>query len=155
MDSQPDQLHQGLEAARSGRVKEARQHLEQAVADNPTDLLAWAWLSEVREDLDSRIDALNRALAIQSSNASIQGRLDLLIKEKNALQADLQQSAHLLKSGARLDALQILHQITLNYPSCERAWFLYSYAEPVIEDQLHALERVLALTRATRKQKNA
>lgn len=153
MDGQLDQLHQGIDAARSGRVKEARQHLEQAVVDNPKDLRAWAWLSEMCEDLESRIDALERALAIQPSNASIQERLDLLTKEKSALQANLQQTVRLLKSGARLDALQILSQITLKYPFCERAWFMYSYAEPVIEDQLKAIEKVLAINPGNQRAK--
>jgi tetratricopeptide (TPR) repeat protein len=155
MDGQLDQLHLGIEAAKSGRVKEARQNLEQAVVNNPKDLLAWAWLSEIREDLESRIDALERALAIQSGNSSIQEHLDLLKEEKTALQADLQQAARLLKSGARLDALQILRQITLKYPYCERAWFIHSYAEPVMDDQLKAIERVLAINPGNQRAKTA
>jgi len=145
MVTQPDELQQGIDAARLGRSEEARRHLKQAVLDNPNDVLAWVWLSEVDEGMDGRVDDLERALAIQPGNARIQKRLDLLKKEKMALQANLQEAARLLETGARQEALQVLRQVTLSYPSCERAWLMHSYAEPLIEDQLAALEKVLTL----------
>jgi len=145
METQADQVHQGIEAARAGRLAEARQRLEQAAVDNPHDLLAWAWLSEVRQNLDGRMDALERALAIQPGNASIRERLDGLKKEKDSLQASLKEAAHLLKSGARQEALTALRQITGKHATCASAWLMQSYAEPLLEDQLGALEKLLAL----------
>jgi tetratricopeptide (TPR) repeat protein len=153
MNIQSDQLRQGIEAARAGRIEEARQRLEQAVVDNPDELRAWAWLGEVCEGPAGRIEALERALALRGGGATpeVQARLDALKEELSALQASLQETARLLKSGAKQQAVGMLREITLKYPGNERAWFMQSYAEPVIEDQMAAIEKVLALNPGNQK----
>ena len=145
-DIQSDQLREGIRAARAGRTEEARQRLEQAAVDNPDELRAWAWLSEVREDPAGRIKALERALVIRPGSATpeVLAHLEALQKEADALQGNLQEAAWLLKSGAKQQASQVLREITLKYPANARAYYLQSYAETVLEDQLTAIEKALA-----------
>jgi tetratricopeptide (TPR) repeat protein len=147
MNMQTDGLRLGIEAARAGRIEEARQRLEQAVVDNPDELRAWAWLSEIRENPAGRIEALERAFAIRpgSATAQVQAHMDALKAELNALQANLQEAARLLKSGAKQEAVQVLKRITGKYPANERAWYMQSYAEPAIEDKITAIEKALAI----------
>jgi len=153
MNIPSDPLRQGIEAARAGRIEEARQRLEQAVVDHPDELRAWAWLGEVREGPAGRIDALERALALRPGGATpeVQAHLDALQQELSALQTNLQEAARLLKSGAKQEAVGVLREITLKYPGNERAWFMQSYAEPVIEDRLAAIDKVLALNPGNQK----
>ena len=153
MNNQSDQLQQGIEAARAGRTDEARQRLEQAVVDNPNELRAWAWLSEVRQGPDGRIEALERALAIRPGSATpdVLAHMQALKEEWGALQANMQEAARLLKTGAKPAAAQVLFQITLKYPANERAWFMQSYAEALVENKIAAIEKVLAINPGNQK----
>jgi tetratricopeptide (TPR) repeat protein len=153
MNIQSDPLQQGIDAARAGRTEEARMRLEQTVIDNPDELRAWAWLSEVREDPAGRIKALERALAIrpQSATPGVLAHMDELKNESNALQSNLQKAARLLKSGAKQEARQVLRDITLKYPANERACYMQSYAETAVEDQITAVEKALAANPGNQK----
>jgi tetratricopeptide (TPR) repeat protein len=123
------------------------------VVDHPDELRAWAWLSEVREGPAGRIEALERALALRPGSArpEVQAHMDALKLELSTLQANLQEGARLLKAGAKQEAMGILREITRKYPGNERAWFMQSYAEPVIEEQMAAIEKVLALNPGNQK----
>lgn len=68
-------LRQGIEAARSGRLAEARDLLEQVVERDERQAAAWLWLSEVTESPEDQVNCLQNALALDPDNVEAQTRL--------------------------------------------------------------------------------
>lgn len=64
-----DMLEQAIGAARAGQRPTARGLLQAILADDPTDVQAWLWLSGVVDEPADQVNALERVLAIEPSNA--------------------------------------------------------------------------------------
>lgn len=64
-----DMLEQAISAARAGQRPTARGLLQAILADDPTDVQAWLWLSGVVDEPAEQVAALERVLALEPSNA--------------------------------------------------------------------------------------
>lgn len=64
-----DMLEQAIGAARAGQRPTARGLLGAILADDPTDVQAWLWLSGVVDQPAEQVQALERVLALDPSNA--------------------------------------------------------------------------------------
>ena len=70
--AEPQKLLQaGIRAAKAGDRARARDLLLQVVDQNQTIELAWIWLSEVVDDLEDKVTALENALALNPANAAV------------------------------------------------------------------------------------
>jgi len=75
MQTKPDLLQRGIEAARAKRNDEARELLMQAVQLDEQNEQAWLWLSGVVESFDDRRVCLENVLAINPTNQRAQAGL--------------------------------------------------------------------------------
>ncbi len=152
MDS-PDLLRQAITAAKAGRPQQARAMFLRVVKTEPRNELAWLWLSEVGSGWEDRIGALEKALEINPGNTAARARLEDLRSKQQAARAQQaarsqalwQQARQALRARRRPEALDLLLQLVREDERQPRAWFLLSDLVPDVEDQIAALENVLAL----------
>ncbi len=67
-----DRLQQAIALAQAGQHSDARRLLEEVVAADPQQALAWMWLATVARDRDERVRCLARALALEPDNRAAQ-----------------------------------------------------------------------------------
>ena len=82
-------LKQGIDSARAGEKDKARAILHQVVAEDPDNLAAWLWLSDLAETPQERLTALDNALKLDSNQPQIQKRLEEAMNEVNASQEQM------------------------------------------------------------------
>jgi len=70
-------LVQAIASVKVGRRREGRAMLEQILAADPCNVLAWLWMTEVADSDEECREYLNRVLAIDPNNASALRALDL------------------------------------------------------------------------------
>lgn len=71
-------LKQAIELAQAGQRDEARHLLEQIIAQDPRQSLAWLWLATVATNDEERISALLRVLELDPDNQTARAALDKL-----------------------------------------------------------------------------
>lgn len=64
-----EKLKSGITAARSGNRSTARRLLEEVIAQDPNNELAWIWMASVVESTSERRICLERVLEINPRNA--------------------------------------------------------------------------------------
>lgn len=67
-----ERLQQAIALAQAGQLSEARRLLEEVVAADPRQALAWMWLATVARDRDERVRCLTRVLALEPDNRAAQ-----------------------------------------------------------------------------------
>lgn len=67
-----EKLQQAIALAQAGQQADARRLLEEVVAADPQQTLAWMWLATVAGDRDERVRYLARALALEPGNRAAQ-----------------------------------------------------------------------------------
>lgn len=67
-----DRLQQAIALAQAGQHAEARRLLEEVVAADPRQPLAWMWLASIAPDRDERVRCLARVLALEPDNRAAQ-----------------------------------------------------------------------------------
>ncbi len=67
-----DRLQQAIALAQAGQHSEARRLLEEVVAADPRQALAWMWLATVVPDRDERVRCLARVLVLEPGNRAAQ-----------------------------------------------------------------------------------
>jgi len=72
---QSELFQTAVKKAKTGQREQARTMLMELVEDNPEHELAWLWLSELVEDLEDKIIALENALTINPQRSQAQTRL--------------------------------------------------------------------------------
>jgi hypothetical protein len=75
-------LQQGINAAKAGRMKEALDHLKDAIIDEPQNADVWVWIAAIIDDLDKQEIFLEKALEIDPNNIPAQRGLAYLRKRK-------------------------------------------------------------------------
>lgn len=147
--SLPDLFREAVKLAKSGRRVEARNLLLELVDGNPDHELAWIWLSQLVDDPEDRIIALENALTINPNRPETAVRLETLRQQKQARefgQADLfQQAKQLYRNGRKAEARQRLQKLISQEPKHAKAWLGLALLEPKLEDQIFALETTLFL----------
>src|SRR5690242_14758001 len=82
--AQPDansQLSQAIELFKAGRRDEARALLLRFTDQRPEVEAGWMWLAATTEDTNEKIGYLNRALAVNPTNAKVRDALTRLTGE--------------------------------------------------------------------------
>ncbi len=147
--SLPDLFREAVQLAKAGRRVEARNLLLELVDSNPDHELAWIWLSQLVDDLEDRIIALENALTINPNRPETAARLETLRRQKQAGefgQADLfQQAKQLYRDGRKSEARRRLQKLVAQDPKHAKAWLGLALLEPKLEDQIFALETTLFL----------
>ena len=147
--SLPDLFREAVKLAKNGRRVEARNLLLELVDGNPDHELAWIWLSQLVDDPEDRIIALENALTINPNRPETAARLEALRQQKQARefgQADLfQQAKQLYRDGRKAEAHQRLQKLVTQEPKHVKAWLGLALLEPKLEDQIFALETTLLL----------
>lgn len=142
-----DIFRKAVKLAKSGQKIEARNLLLELVEDNPKHELAWIWLSQLVDDPEDRIIALENALTINPNRPETAVRLEKL-RQKQAASLnsppDLYQIAkQKYRDGRQADALRSLQKLVSEQPAHTNGWLALSALEPKIEDQMLALTHVL------------
>jgi len=145
----PDLFRKAVQLARAGRRVEARNLLLALVERNPEHELAWIGLSQLVDDLEDRIIALENALTINPDRRETAVRLEILRQEKREQmpeEVDLfQQARRLYRNGRKTEARQHLQKLVVQQPKHLQAWLALALLEPAVEDQIVALETALFL----------
>ncbi len=146
-------LQQAIQAARAGKDLTARDLFLDVVRLDPNNKPAWLWLIGLLDDLDDRIEACYRALAIDPSDLRVQKMLGGLLEQRRQIELDrnnlvlqtLDEIEALLKKGERATALELLRRATRDHGNIERAWLLLAEASPEMDEQTRALARAVKL----------
>jgi tetratricopeptide (TPR) repeat protein len=142
-------FQQAVQAAKAGDKKKALVLLRDVVAAEPRNEMAWIWLSEVSDNLEVRVYALEKALALNPGRTAVQNRLNTLIKEaeKEDKQpvTSLDEVIVLAGNGRFSEARNKLMGITDREPHNEQAWLLLSVLVDSLEDKIIALENALSI----------
>ncbi|MCZ7541256.1 MAG: hypothetical protein M5U29_15360 [Anaerolineae bacterium] len=67
-----EKLQRAIALAQAGQRSDARRLLEEVVAADPQQALAWMWLATVADDRDERVRCLTRALELEPGNRAAQ-----------------------------------------------------------------------------------
>jgi DNA-directed RNA polymerase subunit RPC12/RpoP len=76
-----EHLREGINAVKNGNRSLARRLLDQAAMMNSADARVWVWLSATTDDLQERREFLERAVAVDPSNATAKRGLMLLTEQ--------------------------------------------------------------------------
>ena len=74
-------MKQGIASANAGQKDKARSIFNQVVAQDPQNLTAWLWLSDLASNPGERASALEHALRIDPNQPLVQKRLDAVKQE--------------------------------------------------------------------------
>jgi len=143
-------FQQAIRAARAGWRDRARALLIDVVNNEPDNRLAWFWLSDMVDDLDEQIEALENALTSSHKPPEAMARLSRLYaqrEERNKQrQTQLLEKAQFANSTGRVEeARQLLLKVVEEYEQNEIAWLMLSEMVDDTIDQIAALEKTLAI----------
>ena len=148
-----DTVRRAIALAKAGNRSLARRLFLQIVEDDPQQELAWLWLSDLLDDPDDRVAALQNALVVNPRNAAAQRRLPALRAQQRAFHQQraarseelFQLAQQALRAGDRQKATNLLLELVQDDQEHEQAWLLLADVVPEIQDQIIALENVLTL----------
>ncbi len=148
-------------ALRKGRYLEARDLLLSLVERDARNEEVWMLLSDLVEDDEDKVIALENVLVLNPDNVSAQKRLAVLDQNKEArfvikaerAQVQVQIAQSLIIKNRHREALDILLKVVKYYGGNETAWLLLSELQPDATAQFIALQRVLAINPKNRKAK--
>lgn len=78
------QLREAITAARAGNRSQARELFLELVEQEPRNETAWLWLSDLVEDVEDQIIALENALTLNPNRPKVQTRLEQLRQQQQA-----------------------------------------------------------------------
>ena len=157
----PPLLQQAIELYQAGQRGEARALLLKYVEIDPQDELAWLLLSNVVNDLDDRIVALENALVINPENNKAAKHLWRLKQKRNAAAhlppespaQRLEQAIKARDAGQGMLAFRIIRQLVREDDRNEQAWQLLVELSPDTDGEIVALKNLLHLNPAHRASK--
>jgi tetratricopeptide (TPR) repeat protein len=147
-------LSQAIQAARSGQRAQALQMLIDIVDQDPNNAQAWIHLSQLVEDEEDQLIAIENALAL------LPGDEDLLSRRETHLLAhphlrraglgaglsdQLAQAQQLVAQKKYNDAISLLRHLVSQYPGSDKAWLALADLEPGLPERALAVEKVLKL----------
>ena len=146
-------LRQAVQAARAGKELTARDLFLDVVKLDPNNKLAWLWLIGLLDDLEDRLAACERVLAIDPAEVHARRMLGELLEKRRALAEEknaqvvrtLDEAEGLLKKGEREAAFWMLRNLTHEHVELERGWLLLAEASPDMAGQTNALAQVVNL----------
>jgi hypothetical protein len=147
-------LQQALTAARSKHELTARDLFLEVVEINPHNELAWTWLTGLLDDLDDCIYACERVLEINPNNGQVRQYLARLQEKKRKQLAEQRQvveelvkrAVELARAGKRENALGLVRDAAQKQEPGPEGWRLLAELSPDMDEQIHALQKLLAFT---------
>ena len=154
MKREEDLVQQALTAARNKHELTARDLFLEVVQVNPQNELAWMWLSGLLDELDDCILACERVLEINPYNEQIRKYLSQLqekkqkqrTEEQRAVEKQVKHAIEMAKAGERETALGLVREAAKSHDPGLEGWRLLAETSPDLEEQVHALKKVLAFT---------
>jgi tetratricopeptide (TPR) repeat protein len=139
-------LREAIEAFKAGQRQYARELFLELVEVEPTNDLAWCWLSGLLDGRDEQIKALENALALASGGKDVEDRLHLLGEPDVGPElARFREALRAIEAGERNRGRAILEGILADNKDHERAWMALSDLAKDKEEQVAALEHVLRI----------
>ena len=147
-------LQQALTAAREKRELTARELFLDVVEINPRNETAWLWLTGLLDDLDDCIYACEMVLDINPGNTRILPYLSKLRERKQkqldeqrqAVEKQIERALELAKANRRGAALSLVRDAVQKIEPGPDAWRLIAELSTDMDEQIHALEKLLELT---------
>lgn len=144
-------LNTAIAFARAGKRREAQDLLRLIVKHQPSNLVAWLWLSDVAETLDEQIAALESALFLMPHNPQAMARLETLYAQRETTAKDRQQELMRTAEAARRaghtkEAHGILLRTVEEFENNQTAWLMLSETIDDPQDQIAALEHAVNLS---------
>ena len=147
-------LQQAMSAVRAGHELTARDIFLEVIEINPRNETAWMWLTGLLDDLDDCIYACQQVLEINPNNVHVNQYLDQLLVDKKKQQdtqrlfveEQVRQARELVKAKKRGEALDLVRSLAQAGEVNADMWRLLAELTPDMDERLHALEKLLALT---------
>lgn len=136
-------LRQAITAVQAGEREAAEEILLGLVQQDPYNEMAWLWLSDVLENFDDRVIALENAIAINPKRVQTRKRLAQIRQTTPVSENGSQSQSALLENGHRQETFRNLLQQVQHAPQDASAWFALSQLVDDVADQLAILERGL------------
>jgi len=125
-------MHQAITFARQGKRSKSRKLLRRIIAADPHHEQAWLWLSYVGRNTADQIYAAEQVLQLNPQHRTISERIETLKLEQ-------------IRKAPRKKALPLLLDFAQQYAQNEQGWYLASALAEDVEDQIFALEKLVAL----------
>jgi tetratricopeptide (TPR) repeat protein len=139
-------LREGIAAVKAGQRQYARELFLELVELDPTNDLAWMWLSGLLDSREEQIKALENSLAISKGGPELEKGLHHLgHPEIGPELARFRSAVKLIEAGNRSRGRTILEQIIAENKDNERAWMAMSGLSEDDEEQVTALENVIRI----------
>ena len=142
-------LREAVTAVKANHRLKARTLLREVLADEPTNEMAWIWLSEASDEVGEKIYALRQALSINPGRAVVQQRLTQLEALQESNQLENKDHLHLIidsaGNGRFVEARDQLLKIAEKEQDNAQIWLLLGILVDNVEDKIVALENVLQL----------
>lgn len=147
-------LSQAVQAARSGRRDQALQMLLDLVEQDPYNAQAWIYLSQLVEDKEDQLIAIENALALLPGDEGLLNRREAHLLANphlrptglgSGLNEKLEHAAQLAAQKKNIDAVSMLRSLVFQYPGSETAWLQLADLEPGLPERIHAVEKALLL----------
>ena len=145
-----EQLREAVTAVKNRNYLKARTLLQAILAVEPTNEMAWIWLSEASDELGEKVYALKQALAINPQRTAVQQRLtqleaQLTDDDTQEEQPPLAEVIALAGDGRFTEARDRLLKIAKTNQDDVQIWFLLGLLVDNVEDKIVALENILQL----------
>jgi hypothetical protein len=145
---------QAVQAARSGQRVQSRQMFLEIVEQDPYNAQAWVHLSQLVDDVEDQLIAIENALALLPGDEDLLARREahLLTYPQlrrtglgAGLDPELAQAHSLVSQKRYLEAVSLLRSLVDQYPGSEKTWLTLADLEPGLKERAQAIEKALHL----------
>lgn len=139
-------LREAIAAVKAGQRQYAQELLLELVELDPTNELAWVWLSGLLESREEQILALENSIAVSKGGPGLEGRLQRLGKAKSGPELEHYKAAmSALDKGDRKRGKLLLEKVVATNRDHERAWTTLADLAANEEEEAIALESVVRI----------
>jgi tetratricopeptide (TPR) repeat protein len=139
-------LREAIAAVKAGQRQYARELFLELVEVDPTNELAWVWLSGLLESREEQIRALENSITISKGGPGLEGRLQRLDRVRTGPELEQFRAAiKALDGGDRKRGKSLLEQVVASNRDHERAWMTLADLSADDEEQVSALEQVVRI----------
>jgi twitching motility two-component system response regulator PilG len=129
-------LRQGVAAARSGDVANARIWLQQAVHFQPGNELGWLWLASIADNPMEAVSCWRRVMAINPTQSHAREGIKLVL---------FQEALKAARLGQKAEARQMLMEVSQIDSGNELVWLWLASVAETVEEAVSFLQRVLEI----------
>lgn len=153
MFNSADLLTQAIEAAQSGEHERARSLFIEVVDQDPHNAQAWVYLSQLVEDPEDQLIALENALLLlpgdadllERREAHLQANPQLRVPEDNTFADTLAQARQLADERRFMEAVALLRTLAGQFSSREEPWLELARLESGLHERTQAAKKALSI----------